>query len=106
MNTWYRKINVLILAFFLSVVFTATSFASFWDNPGITTYSNSVQVKQDKQARTDNQAVYLGFAPLGAATSSNVWLVKYLQYDGTGFLTSITTAVDVNWDDRTSHTYK
>ena len=65
---------------------------------------------------TGTSLTYAGFARVGASTAEPVWQIRFLQYDGSGNLTSITwpqdtvTGVpssDFNyiWDNRAALTY-
>ena len=47
---------------------------------------------------------YVGFSPMGSATSDDVWLVYYLQYTGNNII-SKKSSYGV-WDDRASLTYE
>lgn len=61
----------------------------------------------DYGVRTDGQPLYQGWAPAGLAQGTNGWLIKYYQYNGSGWATSITsTALSAaNWTNRTSAVY-
>lgn len=54
--------------------------------------------------------IYLGKAPIGSATSSPVWQIRQLTFNGGGYLTRIrfangSLAYTSVWDDRASLTY-
>lgn len=64
---------------------------------------------------TGNNLIYKGFARPGAATSSAVWQIAKLAYDGAGNVLSITWPQDsfskanndyiFVWDNRATYTY-
>ena len=68
---------------------------------------SALQQLIDYGARTDGQPVYQGWAPPGMAQGTNGWLIKYYQYNGSGWCTSITSTAlsDANWTNRSTAAY-
>lgn len=64
---------------------------------------------------TGTSLTYAGFARAGADTGEEVWQIRFLQYDGSGNLTSITwpqkttgeasSDFEFEWDNRAAYTY-
>lgn len=67
-------------------------------------FPSNFQMFIDYVARTDGQPIYVGFAPKGAATSDNVWLIQKSTYNGSNQLTQRQSAVG-SYDNRASLTY-
>lgn len=60
------------------------------------------EMRQDKQSRTDGQAVYQGFAPPGTPASSANWLIYGYTYDAAGFITRRQVKIKGIWDNITT----
>lgn len=58
-------------------------------------------IKYDYGERIDGQPVYVGHAPIGTATSSDQWVMKYSVYNGSGNPTDEYIKVGI-WDARVS----
>lgn len=70
----------------------------------VTDVPSNQQVKVDANGRSDNQPVYVGFAPRGLPTSSNRWLLWEITYDVYGDFSYKKIAYD-SYDNRVSATY-
>lgn len=70
----------------------------------ITDIPNDLQIKVDPDGRSDNQPVYVGFAPKGLATSSEGWLLWKITYDSFGDFSYKQVAYD-DYDSRASASY-
>jgi hypothetical protein len=58
------------------------------------------ETRLDYDVRVDEQPVFIGRAPAGAATADDVWTVEKLTYDGSSRPTRKQVFIDVAWDDR------
>ena len=63
----------------------------------ITDIPSNLQKRLDYGARTDDNAVYIGFAARGLAEGTNGWLLYYLEYDASVRLVKLTIAYD-SWN--------
>lgn len=73
--------------------------------------------KTMQQDYSGTNMIYAGIADIGSATSSAVWQIKKMSYDGSNNLTSVTWAYTTNangikealsnqiWDNRAALTY-
>ncbi len=78
----------------------------------VNSYDGGIPYQQilDYDGRTDSQPVYIGWADPGKLTSSRVWRIFKIAYDGSDRPTSIKFAgasPDFNktWDSRTVYVY-
>ncbi len=53
----------------------------------------------------NSQVEYEGYAPTGTAEGTNSWVIRKYTYNANLQQTATNIARDVNWTDRSSHTY-
>jgi len=74
----------------------------------ITDIPSNMQKRLDYVDRTDEQPVYVGFAPKGlgegGTKDGDGWLLYYLEYDESDRLIKLTIAYG-NWTDHTTEDY-
>ena len=70
----------------------------------VTDVGTNVQKIIDYDVRVDDNPVYVGYGDRGIATSSALWLINKITYDGSARVTLVQSAVGV-WTNRASLTY-
>ena len=70
----------------------------------ITDIPSNMGKRLDYGIRTDDNPIYVGFAPKGLAEGTDGWLLYYLEYDVSNRLTKLTVAYG-NYTNRTSESY-
>jgi len=76
----------------------------------VTVNAKEPDLTQKIENNASGQPIYVGKAVPGSATSSAVWQIQKITYDGSGFLTDVqwgggSSNFDQVWDDRAAGSY-
>lgn len=98
-NVQYQNtstINISDNASGLKADFASMDISQFINDSG---YLTSADITGERRNDWNSPYNYCGSAPIGSATSSNVWTIYRIQVAGDGS-TTVKSATSVSWDDR------